>query len=266
MRKGFLKRRKSENNSIKTAKKSKHILGLIAFFLFGSYLFILGFLRDNYLSWRLWAIYIVLITVIQYSIWRRLAQWIRNNREKIYHQTFEFLFLIFIFLTSYLLCLLIEKNFPLGIISISFIFSAMSSAYCGELYFLEGISDSRTKEELKKTYSPGKIRHYDERIFIVGFYSIFLPFIYYSLFRLGIDPYFLQLFSYPILFFLGMYIVIFVLTKGEYYKNTAKNITIISVAIILGIFLAVYGFNKLFNLIYPETIDMQIKNFIETFF
>ena len=154
-----------------------------------------------------------------------------------------------------------------------FIFSAISSAFCGELFFLEGISDLRNDDELKKTYDVGKIRSYDERIFILAFLIIFMPFIYFLIFT-GFNSEFLKLFLIPINIFIVLYLVIFLLTDGEYYNHPAKHIKLTSWGIIISIFL--YTFlsssdfvvNNIFDLFQIEKIDIniQINNFIKTFF
>lgn len=234
------------------------ILGIAFLSIF--LLLIFHYFRENCQSHELWLSYNILVILVQLSIWRRLAQWMRSNRNRIYYKMLEFLFFIFIFISSYLMCLLVNEDFPLGIISLFFLFSIISAAYCGWLFFLEGISDYRRPQmkKLVRTYIVKKRRDFDERMFILGFHIFFLPTVLILLY-FDFNHDFLKLFSLPILSLTLLYDIIYYPTRGDYYKykrKWIKTISLIGIGILIG---GIFGF-------IITSPDSKIINFIELFF
>ncbi|DAC72821.1 MAG TPA: hypothetical protein DSN98_03310 [Thermoplasmata archaeon] len=84
-------------------------------------------------------------TILTLIIWQLLAKSILKNREKVPGRAFEFLFFLFLFLSSYAITFIASfVNEPSKIIDsvfmyILFIPSFVSSVYCGWLYYIKGV-------------------------------------------------------------------------------------------------------------------------------
>lgn len=86
-------------------------------------------------------------TILTILIWQLIARSILKNRNKIPGRTFEFLFFLFLFLSSYAVTFIASfvsqptKIFDEVLMYILFIPSFISAVYCGWLYYIKGVSN-----------------------------------------------------------------------------------------------------------------------------
>ena len=105
----------------------------------------------NFNNWEIWTIYFLLVNSSIVVVWKAISKWIKGfntDKKKMIGKKLEFLFFIFLFLSTYFLSFIIAKV-ALILMSNLFSISAISALFCGWLHYFQEVNEPKSKSGIK---------------------------------------------------------------------------------------------------------------------